>query len=127
MRQFRAQAADEPGSDTARRSLRHVVVALATIASTIFFSSALAQENASDTADEKPDRQVAEGILPQLGILIQLPKDYRVYDPDEPIPPEEAIEYDRMFPIWGEKLINLGYKLPLPIGVSIIGVSNTQD
>ena len=135
--------------DTTRRPLRHVVVALATMASMIFFSPAWAQENASDTPEEKPDRPVAEGVpaqesasdtpdkkaerraaqglLPQLGILLELTEDYKLYGPDDPIPPDEHIEYNRTFPIGGEKLVNRGYKLPLPIGLSIIGVHNTQD
>ena len=141
--------AGELGSDTLRRPLRHVVVALAAAASMIFVSPAWAQEsvsdtpdekpdlpasegnptqeNASDTPDEKPGRRAAAGVLPQLGILLQLPEDYKLYDPEGPRPPDEYIEYDRMFPIWGEQTINRGYKLPLPIGVSIIGVNNTQD
>lgn len=48
--------AGERSSDTTRRPLRHVVVALATMASMIFFSPAWAQENASDTPEEKPER-----------------------------------------------------------------------
>ena len=62
-----------------------------------------------------------------MGVLLELPKDYRLYPPEGPRPPDEHIEYDRTFPIWGEKLINRGYKLPRPIGLSIIGVYNTQD
>jgi hypothetical protein len=124
-------------------------VALATMASMIFFSPAWAQENASDTPEEKPGRPVAEGVparestsdapdkraerraaqglLPQLGILLEVTEDYKLYGPDDPIPPDEHIEYNRTFPIGGEKLINRGYKLPLPYGLSIIGVHNTQD
>jgi hypothetical protein len=105
--------ARKPQSDAARRSPGNLVPALVTTASMIFFSSALAQENGSDTADEKPDRQVAEGILPQLGVLLQLPEDYRAYGPEAPIPPDEHIEYDRIVSYLGEELINRGYRLPL--------------
>ncbi len=136
------------GSDTAPRSLRHAAKAL-TMASMIFFSSAWAQENASDTPDDKSDhpaaegipakkdamdkpdknkgRKTARGILPQLGVALELPEDYLLYGPEGPRRPDEYVEYGRTFPIMGEKLVNRGYKLPLPYGLSIIGVHNTQD
>ncbi len=85
---------------------------------------ALAQENATDTPDEKPDPQAAKGILPQLGVLLELPELYR---PEDPVPPDGHVEYDRAFPFFGEDLVNRGYKLPLPIGLSIIAVTNIQD
>lgn len=138
----------ERSSGTTRRLLRHIVVALATMASMIFFSPAWAQENVSDIPEEKADRPVAEsipaqesasdttdkkaerraskGILPQLGTILQVTEDYKLYDPEGPVIPDEYIEYDRIFPIGGEKLVNRGYKLPLPFGLSIIGVHNTQ-
>jgi hypothetical protein len=82
-----------------------------------------------DKSNEKmePGRHPAAGILPQLGVAMHLPEDFRLYDPDGPRPPDERIEYNRTFPIWGEDLINRGYALPRPIGLSIIGVDNTQD
>lgn len=95
------------------------------------FTSALAQANASDeeqsAPNEEPGRQVAVGILPQLGTALRLPEGFRFYDPEGPRSPDEHIEYDRSFPIGAEKLINRGYSLPSPIGVSIIGVTNLQD
>jgi hypothetical protein len=119
------------------------------MASMIFFSSAWAQENASDTPDDKSDhpaaegipakkdamdkpdknkgRKTARGILPQLGVALELPEDYLLYGPEGPRRPDEYVEYGRTFPIMGEKLVNRGYKLPLPYGLSIIGVHNTQD
>ena len=113
------------------RSLRHAVVALSTTAAMACFTSALAQENASDeeqsAPNEEPGRHVAVGVLPQLGVALRLPEDFRLYDPQGPRSPDEHIEYDRLFPVGAEKLINRGYALPLPIGVSIIGVSNLQD
>ncbi len=85
---------------------------------------ALAQENVTDTPDEKPSPEVAKGILPQLGILLELPE---LYNPEDPVPPGGHIEYDRVFPFFGQNLVNRGYKLPLPIGLSIIAVTNIQD
>ena len=85
---------------------------------------ALAQENVTDTPDEKPSQKTANGILPQLGTLLQLPE---LYGPEDPVPPDEHIEYDRVFPFFGQDLVNRGYKLPLPIGLSIIAVTNVQD
>ena len=95
------------------------------------FTSALAQENASDeeqsAPNEEPGRHVAVGVLPQLGVVLRLPEDFRLYDPEGPRSPDEHIEYDRPFPVGAEKLINRGYALPLPIGLAIIGVTNLQD
>jgi hypothetical protein len=70
-------------SDATGRSLRHAVIALATTAAMACFTSALAQANASDeeqsAPDEEPGRQVAIGILPQLGVALRLPEDFRLY------------------------------------------------
>jgi hypothetical protein len=63
------------------------------------------------------------GILPQLGILLRIPEDFRLYDPEDPKPPEEEIEYERTFPFGAEAAIKRGYSLPLPIGISAIYVS----
>ncbi len=83
------------------------------------------EENA--VLEEELQRQPAKGILPQLGILLRLPEGIRLYDPEKPRPPDERIEYNRTFPIGGEKAINRGYALPRPFGISGIYVSNVQD
>ena len=117
-------------SVVARRSLRHAVVVL-TAAAFANSTSALAQANESDEDQsdeiEELPRQIATGVLPQLAVLLRVPEDLRLYDPDVPSPPDEHIEYDRTFPIGGEEVVNRGYALPLPIGVSIIYVPNVQD
>jgi len=81
------------------RSLRHAVVALSTTAAMACFTSALAQENASDeeqsAPNEEPGRHVAVGVLPQLGVALRLPEDFRLYDPQGPRSPDEHIEYER--------------------------------
>ena len=103
---------------------RNVVAALA--AATLIACSApvLAEE---DESDQQPERRIATGILPQLSVALRLPENYRLYDPDEPTAPDEPPEYNRRFPIGGAEVIKRGYALPLPIGVSIIGVNNVQD
>lgn len=117
-------------SIAAKRFLRHAVVVL-TAAAFANSTSALAQANESDEVQsdeiEEPPRQIATGVLPQLAVLLRVPEDLRLYDPDDPSPPDEHIEYDRTFPIGGEEVVNRGYALPLPIGVSIIYVPNVQD
>lgn len=73
-----------------------------------------------------PEENLANGILPQLSVLMRIPKKYRLYDPKEPVKPEEHINYERLLPFFAEDVINLGYVLPSPIGISIIGVYNDQ-
>jgi len=94
-------------------------------------TSALAQSETSgedqSIAVEELPRQPATGVLPQLAVLLRVPDGFRLYDPGGPSPPDEHIEYNRTFPIGGEEVVNRGYALPLPIGVSIIGVNNVQD
>ena len=92
----------------------------------IAFNNAISQQDTSSGKDEETTHQPAKGILPQLGNLLQVPEDFILYDPETPKPPEEPIEYKRTFPIMGEAVINQGYRLPLPIGISVIGVDNTQ-
>ncbi|NDR55670.1 MULTISPECIES: hypothetical protein [Aliiruegeria] len=67
------------------------------------------------------------GILPQLGVLLRLPEGLQLRNPSSPSPPEEPIPYDRVFPLLGEKTINRGYALPLPVGVTLLGVNNIQE
>ena len=90
------------------------------------FNDALSQQDPHTGKDEESAAEPARGILPQLGVLLQVPEGLVLYDPETPVAPEEPIEYERVFPIMAEEVINNGYKLPLPIGISIIGVHNTQ-
>lgn len=106
-------------------------VMLVAVAAFVGFTPVLAQEGAPE--ESRPpenvefEDEVAKGILPQLGILLRIPEDFRLYDPEDPKPPEEEIEYERTFPIGAAEAINRGYSLPLPIGISAIYVSNVQD
>ena len=101
------------------------------LACALCFASALPQAIASDeeppTAGNKSGRQPSAGVLPQLAVLLRVPENFRLYDPDNPQAPDERIEYNRMFPIGGEEVINRGFALPYPIGLSVIYVSNVQD
>lgn len=72
------------------------------------------------------EENLANGILPQLGVLLRIPKEYRLYDPKKPQKPEEHIEYNRHLPFFAEEVINQGYALPSPFGISLIGVYNDQ-
>ncbi|MDV7145670.1 hypothetical protein R3X27_23550 [Tropicimonas sp. TH_r6] len=67
------------------------------------------------------------GILPQLGVLLRLPEGLQLRNPSKPAPPEEPIPYDRVFPLLGEEVVNRGYALPLPVGVSLMSVNNIQE
>ena len=87
--------------------------------------SALDEEDT--VLEEELQRQPAKGILPQLTVWLRLPEGIRLYDPEKPRPPDERLEYNRRFPIGGEEVINQGYALPLPTGISLIYVSNLQD
>ena len=79
------------------------------------------------TTESVQERPLATGILPQLSIALRLPENYRLYDPEDPVAPAEPVEYKRRFPLGGQEVINRGYALPLPIGISLIGVNNVQD
>ncbi len=118
-------------SDATGRILQHAFGALAAAAAIACFTPALAQANALDEEQSAPDeesgRQPARGVLPQLAVMLRVPEDFRLYDPEGPSPRDEHIEYNRTFPLGGEEVINRGYALPLPIGVSIIYVPNVQD
>jgi hypothetical protein len=102
-------------------------VKLVAVAASVGFTPVLAQEGAPE--ESRPpenvefEDEVAKGILPQLGILLRIPEDFRLYDPEDPKPPEEEIEYERTFPFGAEAAIKRGYSLPLPIGISAIYVS----
>jgi hypothetical protein len=115
-------------SVSAKRSIRHAIIALTTAAAIACCNSALAQaDEEQSTPDEDPGRQRAKGVLPQIAVLLRMPERFRLYDPEGPRLPDEPIEYDRRFPIGGQEVINRGYALPLPIGVSLIYVPNVQD
>lgn len=67
------------------------------------------------------------GVLPQLGVLLRLPDGLQLRNPSAPEAPTEPIEYNRLFPLLGEKTINAGYALPLPAGVTLLGINNVQE
>lgn len=92
-------------------------------------TAALAEDATSrneEAAEGPPRREATWGLLPQLGIALRLPESAQLYGPDGPRPPDQPLTYNRLFPIGAEELINQGYALPLPIGVTLIGVDNTQ-
>jgi hypothetical protein len=118
-------------SDADGRSCRHAVIALAAAVAMTWLNSALSQsddpEEDQSAPVQEPGHQPATGVLPQLAVLLRVPENYRLYDPEGPRLPDEHIEYERRFPIGGEMVVNRGYALPLPVGVSIIYVPNVQD
>ena len=109
-----------------RKIAGDIFIALLIFLTSTPFNHAISQQDPSSGEDEEITRQPAKGILPQLSVLLQLPDSFILYDPETPKAPEEPIEYDRTFPIMGKTVINRGYRLPQPIGVSVIGVDNTQ-
>lgn len=70
--------------------------------------------------------EVGDGILPQLGVLLKLPESFQLRYPEGPVISETPIVYDRKLPFFGQRAIDRGYSLPLPLGVALIGVHNTQ-
>ena len=112
----------------ARQSVRRALIALATTAALACASASRAQSTEAEPApNEVPRRQPAKGVLPQLSFLLRLPEGLQLSDPEDPRPPDEPVEYGRKFPIGGQEVINRGYALPLPVGLSIIYVPNVQD
>jgi hypothetical protein len=87
----------------------------------------LSSDEAAPADDKEGGRNIARGLLPQLAIALRVPEGMKLFDPDGPQPPDESVEYGRIFPLGGEEIINRGYSLPLPFGLSIIAVSNVQD
>ncbi|WP_139188567.1 autotransporter outer membrane beta-barrel domain-containing protein [Aliiruegeria lutimaris] len=71
--------------------------------------------------------EAAPGVLPQLGVLLRVPDNLQLRDPSASKVPDEPIRYDRLFPLLGEEAINRGYALPLPIGLTLLGVDNVQE
>ena len=85
------------------------------------------REDAQNSQESDPQRRdVAKGVLPQLGVALKLPDGVQLYNPEGPRAPDEPLSYNRLFPIGAEKLINQGYALPLPGGISVIGIHNRQ-
>lgn len=76
----------------------------------------------STEAPAKPVRKVASGVLPQLAVFLRTP----LYLPNGPVPPKTPVKYTRSLPFMGQALIDRGYKIPLPYGVSFIAVNNLQ-
>ena len=68
--------------------------------------------------------EIASGILPQLGVLFRFPDNLQLRDPVLASEPSEP--YLRLLPIGANRVIEKGYSLPLPFGITIIGVDNTQ-
>ncbi|WP_127111893.1 autotransporter outer membrane beta-barrel domain-containing protein [Shimia sediminis] len=69
---------------------------------------------------------VSGGILPQLAMSLRLPENLQLRYPNAPQPTEEPVIYDRVLPFFGQKAVDRGYTLPLPFGISVIGVGNEQ-
>jgi len=116
----------QSGLYNCRRIADKIFITLLVFVTSTPFNNAISQQNTSSHKDEETTSQPAKGILPQLGFLLQVPEKFILYDPEMPKEPEEPIEYDRVFPRMAEEVINRGYRLPLPIGISVIGVGNTQ-
>ena len=86
-----------------------------------------ADESASAPVGEDPDvERVPGGILPQLGLALRLPDNLQLRYPDAPVPTDDPVVYDRVLPFFGQAAVDRGYTLPLPFGVSVIGVENSQ-
>ena len=116
----------QSGLFNCRRIAGDIFITLLVFIASTAFNNAICQQDTSSGKNEEITRQPAKGILPQLGNLLQVPEDFILYDPETPKEPEEPIEYNRVFPQMAEEVINRGYRLPLPIGISVIGVDNTQ-
>lgn len=78
-------------------------------------------EDAADEADTVPG-----GILPQLGYRLRLPDNLQLRYPNAPKLTDDPVKYDRKLPFYGQQAIDRGYTLPLPFGISVIGVDNKQ-
>lgn len=90
--------------------------------------AALAGPVAADRAEQsEPRPEVAPGIIPQIGVILRFPDELLLRDPEKPEPPSEPVVYDRKFPIGGQEAIERGFGLPLPWGLSVIGVHNQQN
>ena len=116
----------QSGLFNCRRIAGYISLVLLVFVTSTHFNNANSQPDTSSGEGEETTLQPARGILPQLGFLLQVPESLILYDPDTPKEPEEPIKYDRTFPRMAEEVINRGYRLPLPIGISVIGVGNTQ-
>lgn len=86
----------------------------------IFSSLAYGSDNNTSTQNR------ATGILPQLAVLMRLPDEYQLYDPEERETPHSPKVYEHALPFFAQEVVNKGYELPLPFGVSVIGVYNNQ-
>lgn len=88
-----------------------------------------AQENDpfEDATDLQPSSaEMSDGILPQLGILLKFPDNLQLRNPRNSQTTTEPVIYERKLPLFGQQAVDRGYALPLPFGISIIGVDNSQ-
>lgn len=106
---------------TAKRWFRKGAAAL--LCTLLTTGAGLANEAGQQPAE---DGDRASGILPQLAYWFRLPDDLQLRDPDQPITPTEPVEYNRFLPLGAQGVIDRGYVLPRPWGVTVIGVDNTQ-
>lgn len=65
-------------------------------------------------------------MLPQLGVLFRLPDTLQLQNPDTGQPEDTPSPYHRILPFGANKVIERGYSFPLPFGITVIGVENTQ-
>ncbi len=81
-------------------------------------------EDATDLQPSSAD--MSDGILPQLGILLKFPDNLQLRNPRNTQTAAEPVTYDRKLPFFGQQAVDRGFALPLPFGISVIGVKNSQ-
>jgi len=69
--------------------------------------------------------ETADGIIPQLGVKLRLPDGLQLRDPSHP-EQNAPQKYTRSLPFGAQKVVDQGYSLPLPFGITVIGVKNSQ-
>lgn len=89
-----------------------------------FPANAQHQGAGSNDAEQELREDLKIGVLPSLSTAFRLPESIRLRYPDTPVPAEGPVDYNRVFPLGAEKVLERGYLLPSAVGVSLIGVRN---
>ncbi|MEQ9693949.1 hypothetical protein [Shimia sp. SDUM112013] len=112
---------------TAIRHITHAFAIAAILSAAILATPVDADEAPTDAATRPAlPNALSDGILPQLHALLRLPENLQLRYPEAVPSTEHPITYDRILPFKAQEAIDRGYTLPLPFGVAVIGVENTQ-